>query len=129
MGKRTRPEVYHGIGALLIVTAGVALLFLAFRLPFTWYHVLAAWLLAINLVTFGYYGYDKARARSRGSRIPEVVLHGLVLLGGTIGGYLGMHLFRHKTIKPAFRLMFWLIVFMQVALIAAVIYRLWRHHA
>jgi uncharacterized membrane protein YsdA (DUF1294 family) len=129
MGKRVRPEVYHGIVALVVVSVGVVLLFLAFRLPFTWYHALAAWLLAVNLTAFGYYGYDKAQARSRYSRIPEVVLHGLVLVGGTIGGYLGMRLFRHKTIKPAFRLLFWMIVVLQIGLIAAVTYRLWQHRA
>jgi uncharacterized membrane protein YsdA (DUF1294 family) len=129
MGRRTRPEVYHAVGALIIVTTGVALLFLAFRLPFTWYHLLAAWLLSINLATFGYYGYDKARASSRRSRIPELVLHGLVVAGGTVGGYLGMQLFRHKTVKPTFRVLFWLIVVLQVGLIAAAVYRVWQHRA
>src|SRR5258708_31110140 len=98
MGMRIRPERFHASMALAVVTGVVGLLFLGFRLPFTWYHFLAAWLTAVNLTTFAYYGYDKARARSRNSRIPEFVLHGLVLLGGTLGAYLGMVLFRHKTI-------------------------------
>src|SRR5271170_7596905 len=106
MGKRMRPETYHASVALAVVASLVGLLFLAFRLPFTWYHFLAAWLTAVNLTAFAYYGYDKARSRSRNSRVPEVVLHGLVLFGGTLGAYLGMALFRHKTIKTSFRLVF-----------------------
>ena len=124
MGRRTRPEVYHGLVSLAIVAALAVLLFLAFPLH-SWYLFLAAWLLAVNVVTFGYYGYDKSRARSCRSRIPEATLHGLVpLLGGTLGAWLGMKTFRHKTIKPSFRLIFWIIVVLQGAMIAGVIYRL-----
>jgi uncharacterized membrane protein YsdA (DUF1294 family) len=122
-----RPQTYHGGVALLLVLLAAAGLFLVFRLPYTWYHLLASWLLAVNLVTFAYYGYDKGRARSGARRVPEVVLHALVFLGGTLGGYAGMRLFRHKTIKGGFRLVFWVIVVLQLALLAAVLYRLWRH--
>ena len=54
---RTRPEVYYGGIALGFVLGIVVLLFLVFRLPWTWYHFLAGWLVAINLVTFFYYGF------------------------------------------------------------------------
>jgi uncharacterized membrane protein YsdA (DUF1294 family) len=129
MGRRTRPEVYHGTVSFVLVLAALGLLFAALRLPFTWYHFLAAWLLAVNVVTFGYYGYDKSRARRGQSRIPELTLHGLALLGGTLGAWLGMALFRHKTIKPSFRFLFKVIVVLQVGLIAAVVYRLWKSRA
>jgi uncharacterized membrane protein YsdA (DUF1294 family) len=122
-----RPQSYHGGVALLLVVLCAAGLFLVLRLPYTWYHLLAAWLLAVNLVTFAYYGYDKGRARSGSRRVPEAVLHALVLLGGTLGGYAGMRLFRHKTIKGSFRLFFWVIVLLQLGLLAAVLYRLWKH--
>jgi uncharacterized membrane protein YsdA (DUF1294 family) len=126
MGRRTRPEIHHGVVVLSLMVLMVGLLFLVFHLPFTWYHLLAAWLLAANLTTFAYYGYDKARARSRVSRVPEVVLHGLALAGGTLGAWLGMVVFRHKTIKPTFRLLFLVIVVLQVGLIAAALYRIWK---
>lgn len=126
MAKRTRPAVWHGGLALALVLSLTALLFAVFRLPWTWYHLLAALLLSVNLVTFGYYGYDKGRSRSQSSRVPEVVLHGLVFLGGTIGAYLGMIAFRHKTIKSSFRLVFWTVAVLQVFLILAVLYRLWK---
>jgi uncharacterized membrane protein YsdA (DUF1294 family) len=128
MAKRMRPEVYQGSLALLFVALGVALLFAVGRFERTWYHLLACWLASINVVTFAFYGHDKLQARSNGRRVPEVVLHGLVLLGGTLGAYLGMRLFRHKTIKGTFRIVFWLIAALQVALVIAAAYRLWLHH-
>jgi uncharacterized membrane protein YsdA (DUF1294 family) len=129
MGKRVRPETYHG-GVALALSAGlVVLLFLVFRPGFTWFTLLAAWLTAINLVAFGYYGYDKARARDRRSRVPEVVLHGLALAGGTLGAYLGMVLFRHKTLKGPFRVVFWVTVVLQAGLVAAAAYRIWKTRA
>lgn len=126
MSKRMRPETFHASAALAFVLAWTVILLVVFRVDLSWYHLLAGWLVAINLTTFGYYGYDKARARSRNTRVPELVLHGLALFGGTLGAYLGMVVFRHKTIKPGFRLLFWVIVVLQVLLIAAVVYRVWK---
>lgn len=55
------------------------------------------YLAVMSLVTFLAYGDDKARAKANRWRIPEKVLIGLSLMGGFIGGYLGMKVFRHKT--------------------------------
>jgi uncharacterized membrane protein YsdA (DUF1294 family) len=35
--------------------------------------------------------------------VPEIVLHGVALIGGFIGGWLGMAVFRHKTKHPMFK--------------------------
>ena len=51
----------------------------------------------ISLITLILYGVDKRRAKKGKWRIPERVLIGFSLLGGGIGGWLGMKLFRHKT--------------------------------
>ena len=45
---------------------------------------------------------DKYSARRGLWRIPERVLMGIGLAGGSIGIFLGMHLFHHKTRKPLF---------------------------
>jgi uncharacterized membrane protein YsdA (DUF1294 family) len=129
MARSMRPDVFHGLAALGLVVLGVAAAFAAGRFPLTWYHLLAAWLASVNLAAFGYYGFDKARAGSQGRRVPEVVLHGLAFLGGTLGAYLGMRLFRHKTVKSSFRLVFWWVAALQVMLVVAVAYRLWVHRA
>src|SRR3712207_3411395 len=111
------------LGALaVLLTVG---LWLALGRQNFWPWWLASWLLATNLLAVGYYGYDKARARAGERRIPEVVLHTLAALGGSLGAYLGMRLFRHKTIKGKFRILFWCIVTLQVLLVLVVVRHLW----
>ena len=56
----------------------------------------------LNIVTFSVYGIDKNRAIEGTWRIPEKVLLMLAAVGGSIGAYLGMRFFHHKTLKPRF---------------------------
>jgi uncharacterized membrane protein YsdA (DUF1294 family) len=72
---------------------------------------------AINTITFGYHGYNKARAGSGEGRVPEIVLHGLSAGGRGPEAFLAMHFFRHKTIKAKFRILCWCIVVLQAGLI------------
>jgi uncharacterized membrane protein YsdA (DUF1294 family) len=126
MSRRARPEVYHGVRAFLLTLALALVLFFLLGRPAAWYALVGLWFVAVNLVTFGYYGFDKARARAGGRRVPEAVLHGLALAGGAAGAYAGMALLRHKTVKSSFRLLFWVIAVLQVMLVAAVVYRAWK---
>jgi uncharacterized membrane protein YsdA (DUF1294 family) len=75
--------------------------------------------LAMSLVTFGAYGLDKRRARRGDSRTPERRLHLLELLGGWPGALLGMKVFRHKTQKRSFRLVFFAVVLLHLGAWAA----------
>lgn len=59
--------------------------------------ILFCYLLLINAATFLVYGFDKWRARRDGWRVRERTLFVLPLLGGTVGAFLGMRVFRHKT--------------------------------
>lgn len=61
------------------------------------------YLAGVNLLCFLLMGADKYRAQRRRWRIPERVLLGTAFLGGSLGGLLGMFLFRHKTRHPPFR--------------------------
>ncbi len=70
----------------------------------------------LSLLAFGFYGFDKRRARLGGRRIPEKWLHGLELCGGWPGAWIGQRVFRHKTQKTSFRIVFWLIVVLHVSL-------------
>ena len=81
----------------------------------TW-DVVFAWLIAINIVTFVAFGYDKTIASKGVTRVPEAILLGLTLLGGCIGAMLARPLFRHKTQKMSFRLIFWPCVIVSIAL-------------
>jgi uncharacterized membrane protein YsdA (DUF1294 family) len=127
MAKRMRTEVYQGLWALVFVLLVGGLIYAVARLPLTWYALLFVWLAAVNVVALGFYGHDKTQARANRRRVSEVVLHGLVFLGGTFGAYLGMWLFRHKTVKPSFQLLFRLMAFLQVMLIVAAAYRIWMN--
>jgi uncharacterized membrane protein YsdA (DUF1294 family) len=84
---------------------------------------------AVNLTAFAYFGYDKLCARTGARRVPEAVLHGLALAGGSVGAFLAMGLFRHKTAKGRFRLAFWLIVALQLTVCAWVATVLWQRRA
>ena len=75
----------------------------------------AAWLGLMSLVCLLAMGLDKLFARRGARRIPEARLFLLALLGGGAGGWLGMHLFRHKTRHLKFVLGFPLIAAAQLA--------------
>lgn len=79
---------------------------------------LGCWVAAVNLITFATYGLDKRLAQRGSWRVPEATLFLLAFVGGSPGALLAMRWFRHKTVKGAFRIVFWLIVALQVALIA-----------
>jgi uncharacterized membrane protein YsdA (DUF1294 family) len=77
------------------------------------------WMLAINVIALGVYRYDKSIAGTGARRIPEMTLHLLALIGGTFGAYLGMWLPpHHKTSKVEFQIGYWLVVVVQVGLLA-----------
>lgn len=71
--------------------------------------VLAAYA-GMSLLSYAMYAADKRAARQSARRIPEQTLHTLDLLCGWPGGWLAQHRLRHKTVKPAFRSVFWLTV-------------------
>jgi uncharacterized membrane protein YsdA (DUF1294 family) len=79
--------------------------------------LLLAWIIGVSIVSFGTYGYDKSIAGRGVTRVPELILHLLTALGGTIGSFAGMQIFRHKTQKKSFQLVFWAIVVVQIVVI------------
>lgn len=68
------------------------------------------WFGVLTVATFAIYGIDKRRAKKDGDRISEKTLHIFSLLGGWLGAIIGQKLFRHKTVKRRFRIVFWLTV-------------------
>lgn len=78
---------------------------------------LAGYLAAVNIAAFVVYGLDKWQARRNGRRIAEVHLLGLVAAGGGPGAFCGQQVFRHKTRKHSFQLVFWGIIFAQTAIL------------
>ena len=76
--------------------------------------LLFIYLAVINLSGFIMYAIDKAKAKQKTRRIPEKTLLNFARLGGGLGCWLGMKVFRHKTLHKQFRItvplwtIFWL---------------------
>ena len=60
-------------------------------------------LTVVNAVAFIMYGIDKYRARNAKWRIPEATLLMLAVVGGSVGAWLGMKAWHHKTRHGKFR--------------------------
>ena len=76
------------------------------------------YLIAINIVTFFVYGIDKWKAKQSKWRIPEATLLLLAVIGGSVGAWLGMKTWHHKTMHKKFKYGLPLIILVQIALIA-----------
>ncbi|MFA0927708.1 DUF1294 domain-containing protein [Pseudomonas syringae pv. tagetis] len=73
-------------------------------------------LTVMSLLAFVLYRHDKRQAANGGQRTPENVLHVTELLGGWPGALLAQQVFRHKTRKVSFQIVFWMIVLVHQAL-------------
>lgn len=77
-----------------------------------------------SIIAFIAYGIDKRRARKISTAFPKRDFTCFLFLGGWPGSYLAQQLFRHKTRKVSFRLVFWVIVLLHLGIIGYGIY-LW----
>ena len=84
----------------------------------TLHSYLAYYLLAINVVTFIVYGIDKYKAKKAKWRIPEATLLLLAVLGGSIGAWMGMKVWHHKTMHKKFKYGIPAILLIRIALMA-----------
>jgi uncharacterized membrane protein YsdA (DUF1294 family) len=75
------------------------------------------YLAIINVFTFFVYGIDKWKAKRAKWRIPEATLLGMAALGGSIGAWLGMKTWHHKTLHNKFKFGIPLILCVQIALL------------
>lgn len=75
------------------------------------------YLAAINMVTFFIFGIDKWKAKRSKWRIPETTLLGLAVIGGSIGAWLGMKVWHHKTMHKKFKYGIPIILLAQIAII------------
>jgi len=74
------------------------------------------WIVIANVVTYILFYADKKASESRGRRISEKMLLLWCAVGGSVGGYMAMRHFRHKTQKQTFRRRFFIIVGLQALL-------------
>ena len=59
--------------------------------------LLVLYLLVMNITGIAVMAIDKSKARHHAWRIPEKTLFLVSLLGGSLGTWAGMYIFRHKT--------------------------------
>lgn len=84
----------------------------------TLHSCLVCYLLAINAVTFIVYGIDKYKAKKAKWRIPEATLLLLAVLGGSVGAWVGMKAWHHKTMHKKFKYGIPAILLIQIVLMA-----------
>ena len=77
--------------------------------------ILLYYLIGINMLTFFVYGIDKWKAQKGRWRIPEASLLTLAVIGGSIGAWVGMKAWHHKTMHKKFKYGLPLILLAQIA--------------
>ena len=85
-------------------------------------HIVLIYLAVINVVTFFMFGIDKWKAKKSKWRVRETALLGLAVLGGSIGAWLGMKVWHHKTLHKKFKHGIPVIIIIQLVLSVYLIY-------
>ena len=87
-----------------------------------WLHIALIYLAAMNVVAFFLYGIDKWKAKRSKWRVSEATLIWLAVLGGSVGAWLGMKAWHHKTQHAKFKYGLPLILLMQLAVAIGIWY-------
>ena len=88
-----------------------------------WIPLIIIWLI-LNLISFLQFGIDKAKARRGSWRIPEKTLFLTAIIGGSVGAWLGMQVFRHKTKHASFKYGIPAIIMIQVLVFIVIIMKI-----
>lgn len=71
--------------------------------------ILLAYFVTISVITFYLYWSDKKKAKKDAWRTPGSTLHALEFAGGWLAAFIAQRLFRHKTSKTKYQVVFWII--------------------
>ena len=80
-------------------------------------NIILGYLLAVNIATFFMYGIDKYKAKKGNWRISEATLLLMAAIGGSIGAWVGMRVWHHKTMHKKFMYGIPIIIIMQIAVL------------
>jgi uncharacterized membrane protein YsdA (DUF1294 family)/cold shock CspA family protein len=103
------------VGALTLLLLAIGTV--ASRLPLA----IAGSYIVASALAFAMYGMDKSAARNDRSRIPEKTLHMIDLCGGWPGALIAQDVFRHKSRKLEFQIVFWIGVATNLAVVGWVL--------
>ena len=78
------------------------------------------WLAALTLTGIVIMGADKIKARRGSRRVPEKTLFLIAAIGGSVGIWAGMYIFRHKTLHKKFKFGIPAIIIAQIAICYAI---------
>lgn len=78
--------------------------------------IITGYLLAANIVSFILYGIDKYKAKRGKWRISEAMLLTMAVIGGSVGAWMGMKVWHHKTMHKKFTIGVPLVFVLQVVL-------------
>ena len=78
----------------------------------------------MSVLTAVAYGWDKLCAKRGWRRVPEMRLHLLALFCGWPGALFAQQVFRHKSQKKSFRVVFFAVVLLNALVVGATLYAL-----
>lgn len=87
-------------------------------------YVTVTYIAIINILTFFMYGIDKWKAQMSKWRIPETTLLGMAMIGGSIGAWIGMKIWHHKTLHKKFQYGVPVIIIVQLVCIGYTVFQM-----
>ncbi len=84
-------------------------------------NIILLYLVIVNVLTFFVFGIDKWKAKHSRWRISEAALLALAAAGGSIGSWIAMRVWHHKTLHAKFKYGIPLILTLQLALAVVVL--------
>ncbi len=87
--------------------------------------IVVGYLLAVNVISFCLFGIDKYKAKRGKWRISEATLLAMAAIGGSVGAWMGMKVWHHKTMHRKFTIGVPLVFALQVALAIFLHVRAW----
>lgn len=85
-------------------------------------HVVLAYFITVNVLGLVLFGIDKWKAKHDKWRISEATLLSLTAIGGSIGAWVGMKVWHHKTMHKKFKYGIPLVIVLQFVLLLFTLY-------
>ena len=85
-------------------------------------HVVLAYFITVNVLGLVLFGIDKWKAKHDKWRISEATLLSVTAIGGSIGAWVGMKVWHHKTMHKKFEYGIPLVMVLQLALLLFTLY-------
>ena len=85
-------------------------------------HVVLAYFITVNVLGLVLFGIDKWKAKHDKWRISEATLLSVTVIGGSIGAWVGMKVWHHKTMHKKFKYGIPLVMLLQFVLLLFTLY-------